>query len=190
MFDPAAPDRLTVSAVFCQSSPGDRLTTGLARRVGPTAAENEMVEKLHRQRVLKFLDAFYSGDLEGALACCTDDIDFIAHAPTDILPHMGHRQGKAEVLEMWQAVHARYSGMLYEVPCIVTEGAKVAVHIRVFFRKRSNDRVVQFDIADFYTLRDARIARIRQFLDTFDLVEQLLERGIAPDLTGDTPAKR
>jgi ketosteroid isomerase-like protein len=148
-----------------------------------------MVADLHRQRVLKFLDTFYSGDLEGALACCTDDIDFLAHVPIDILPHMGHRHGKAEVRDMWQSVHARYSSMRYEVAAIVAEGDKVAAHIRAFFRKRSNDRVVQFDIADFYTLRDGRISQIRQFLDSFDLVQQVLERDVVADLTGTKPNK-
>ena len=143
-----------------------------------------MVEDLHRQRIAKFHDAFYSGDLEGALACCTDDIDFIAHAPIDILPHMGHRRGKAEVAEMWKIVHARYSSMRYEVPMMVAEKDTVAATIRVFFRKRSNDRMVQIDIADFYTLRDGRISQIHQFLDSFDLVQQVLERDVAADLTG------
>ena len=61
-----------------------------------------MVEDLHRQRMVKFLETFYAGDIEGALARCTDDIDFFANAPIDILPHMGHRRGKAEVAEMWK----------------------------------------------------------------------------------------
>jgi ketosteroid isomerase-like protein len=143
-----------------------------------------MVEDLHRRRIVKFLDAFYSGDIEGAVACCTDDIDFIAHAPIDILPHMGHRRGKADVAEMWKIIHARYSSMRYEIPMMVAENDKVAATIRVFFRKRTNDRVVQIDIADFYTLRDGRISQIHQFLDSFDLVQQVLERDVAADLTG------
>jgi uncharacterized protein len=142
-----------------------------------------MVEDLHRQRVLRFLDAFYSGDIEGALARCSDDVDFIANAPIDILPHMGHRHGKAEVREMWQTIHGRYSQMRFEVPILVAEGDKVAANIRVFFRKRSNNRIVQFDIAAFYSLRDGRIAEIREIIDTFDLVQQLLERDVAADLT-------
>ena len=68
-----------------------------------------MVENLNRQRVLNFLEVFYSGDIEGALARCSDDIDFFSNAPVDILPHMGHRRGKAELREMWKTVHARYS---------------------------------------------------------------------------------
>ena len=123
-----------------------------------------MVDDLHRQRVLNFLDVFSTGDIEGALACCTDDIEFFANAPIDILPHMGHHHGKAELREMWETVHARYSGMRYEVPILVAEADKVAANIRVFFRKSSNDRIVQFDMAAFYTLRDGRIAKIREGL--------------------------
>jgi uncharacterized protein len=149
-----------------------------------------MVGDLHRQRVLKFLDAFYSGDIEGALGRCTDDVDFVASAPIDILPHMGHRHGKAEIREMWQTVHARYSGMRYEVAAIVAEGDKVAAHIRAFFRKRSNDRIVQFDIAVFYTFRDGRIAQIREIMDSFDLVQQVLERDVAAVLAESEPGRK
>jgi ketosteroid isomerase-like protein len=146
-----------------------------------------MVDDLHRQRVLNFLDVFASGDIEGALSRCTDDIDFFANAPVDILPHMGHHHGKAEVREMWKTIHARYSDMRYEVPILVAEDDKVAVNIRAFFRKSSNNRIVQFDMAAFYTLRDGRIARIREIMDTFDLVEQVLERDVATVLTTGKP---
>ena len=145
-----------------------------------------MVEQLNRQRVLNMLDTFYAGDIEGALARCSDDIDYIASAPIDILPHMGHRRGKAEVRQMWQTVHARYSHMRHEMASIVAEGDKVAVHIRAFFTKRSNGRIVQFDLAVFYTFRDGLIAQIREIIDTFDVVQQVLERDVAAVLAGET----
>ena len=145
-----------------------------------------MVDGLHRQRVLNFLEMFYAGDIEGALSRCTDDVEFFANAPIDILPHMGHHRGKDELRAMWQTVHARYSNMRYEVPILVAEGDKVAANIRVFFRKSSNDRVVQFDIAAFYTLRDGRIAEISEIMDTFDLVQQVLERDVIADLTANS----
>jgi ketosteroid isomerase-like protein len=146
-----------------------------------------MVEQLNRQRVLNMLETFYSGDIEGALARCSDDVDYIASAPIDILPHMGHRRGKAEVREMWQTVHARYSSLRHEVAAIVAEGDKVAVHIRAFFTKRSNGRIVQFDLAVFFSFRDGLIAQMREILDTFDLVQQVLERDVAADLAGHRP---
>ncbi len=141
-----------------------------------------MVEILNRQRMLNFLDVFYSGNIEGALACCCDDIEFIAQAPVDLLPYMGHRRGKAEVGEMWRIIHARYSDMRYEIPIIVAEQNKVALTLRVFLRKRSNDRIVQIDIALFCTFRDGRIAQIRQLLDFFDLVQQMVERDVVAEL--------
>ena len=144
-----------------------------------------MVDGLHRQRVLNFLDAFYAGDIEGALSRCTDDVMFFANAPIDILPHMGHHRGKDELRTMWQTIHARYSNMRYDLPILVAEGDKVGANIRLFFRKSSNDRVVQFDIAAFYTLRDGRISEIREIMDTFDLVQQVLERDVIADLAGE-----
>jgi len=160
-----------------------------AMRVGAAPAEQKMIDHLHRQRVLNFLDTFASGNIEGALACCSDDVDFVANAPIDILPHLGHRHGKAEVREMWKTVHARYSSLRYEVPIIIAEGDTVAANLRAFFRKRSNNRIVQFDIAVFYTLRDGRIAQIREVMDSFDLVQQVLERDVAADLIDNKPGK-
>src|SRR5262249_33120374 len=132
-----------------------------------------MVENLNRQRVLNFLETFYSGDIEGALARCSDDIEFFSNAPMDILPHMGHHRGSDEVRALGQPVHGRYSEMRYEVPIVVAEAERVAACIRLFFRKIRNNRIVQFDIAAFYTLRDGRITHIREIMDTFDLVQQV-----------------
>jgi uncharacterized protein len=146
-----------------------------------------MVEQLNRQRVLAFLDDFSAGDIEAALTRCSDDVDFLTHAPIDILPHMIPRRGKAELREMWQTVHARYSGIRYEVPVILAEDDKAAAYLRVFFRKRSNDRIVQFDMAVFYGFRDGRIAQIREIIDSFDLVQQVLERDIAAMLAASPP---
>ncbi len=143
-----------------------------------------MADNPNRQRVLNMFDTFASGDVEGALAYCSDDVEFVANAPIDILPHMGSHHGKAELREVWTTIRSRYSEMRYDAPIVVAEDDKVAVHLRIFFRKRSNDRIVQFDMAAFYTLRDGLITRIREILDSFDLVQQVLERDVGAMLTG------
>jgi uncharacterized protein len=140
---------------------------------------------LNRQRVLNFLDVYYAGGIEGALDRCTDDVAFLANAPVDILPHMGQHRGKAALRQMWTTIHNRYSDMRYEAKTLVAEGDKVAAQLRVFFRKRGNARMVQFDVAVFYTLRDGKIAGIREIIDTFDLVQQVLERDVAALLAGE-----
>jgi ketosteroid isomerase-like protein len=146
-----------------------------------------MTDQLNRQRVLSFLDDFAAGDIEAALERCTDDVDFLTHAPIDILPHMGPRHGKAGMREMWKTVQDRYSSIRYEAPIVIAEGDKVAAYLRAFFTKRSNARVVQFDVAIFYTLREGRIAQIREIIDSFDLVQQVLETDIAAILAQGRP---
>ncbi|HEY2246541.1 MAG TPA: nuclear transport factor 2 family protein, partial [Bradyrhizobium sp.] len=95
--------------------------------------------------------------------------------------------GKADMREMWKTIHTRYYDMRHEVRAILAEGDKVAVDLRVFFKKSLNNRIVQFDLAAFYTLRDGRIAHIREIIDTFDLVQQVLEQDATALLTGRKP---
>jgi ketosteroid isomerase-like protein len=78
--------------------------------------------------------------------------------------------------------------MRHEVRTIVAEDDAVAAHVRAFLTKRTNGRIIQFDSAMFFRLREDRIVSIRQIIDTFDLVQQVLERDLASLLTGDTEA--
>ena len=143
-----------------------------------------MVENLNRQRVLNFLDIFYAGDIEGALARCSDDVELFAPAPIDVLPHMGPRHGKAELRELWQMVWSRYSEIRYKAPHVVADGDDVATYLHTYFTKRSNGRIVQFDMAVFYSFRGGLVAQIREIIDSYDLVQQVLEREIGPLITG------
>ncbi|KRQ17330.1 nuclear transport factor 2 family protein [Bradyrhizobium manausense] len=142
------------------------------------------VESLNKQRVLHLLDTIMRGDLEAALSCCTEDVDFLTHAPIDVMTHMGPRHGKAELREFWQTVSSRYSEFRYKVPQIIADGDEVAIYLRAHFKKRSNDRIVQFDMAVFYSFRNGQIAQIREIIDSYDLVQQVLEREIGPLIVG------
>ncbi len=139
----------------------------------------------NRQHVLDFLNVLYSGDVEAALARCTDDVEFLANAPIDILPHMGHRRGKAEMREMWDAVRARYSELRCEVPVLVAEDDKVCrVHPRVLPQEHQSAHGAVRRRRLLHSCATAGSAMIREVIDTFDLVQQLLERDIAAILTG------
>ena len=133
-----------------------------------------MVEDLHRRRVLNFLDAYYAGDTEAALACCDDDVDSITHAPIELFPHLGHKHGKKWVAEAIWTQQKRYSSRKYEIKFMAVDGDKVATIQQIVLRKRNDDRVVQIEAAEFYTLRDGRILVHRSFFDSFDFVQQLL----------------
>jgi ketosteroid isomerase-like protein len=144
-----------------------------------------MAEDLHRQRVLGFLNAFYLGDTNAALACCDDDLDSITHAPIDLFPHLGHKHGKDWVGEAIRIQQKRYSDRKYEMKLIAVEGDKVATMQYVSLRKRNDDRVVHLETAEFFTLRDGLILVHRSFFDSFDLVQQLLGKDLTETFATD-----
>ena len=137
-----------------------------------------MVEDLHRQRVLNFLDAFYSGDTAAALACCDENFDSISHAPIELFPHLGHKHGKEWVAEAIRTQQKRYSSRKYEIKFLAVDDARVATIQYLSLRKRNDGRVVHLEVAEFFTLRGGRILEHRSFFDSFDLVQQLLGRDL------------
>jgi limonene-1,2-epoxide hydrolase len=141
---------------------------------GTALAGKTMVEDLHRQRVLNFLDAFYSGDTDAATACCDDEFDSITYAPVELFPHLGHKHGRNWVAEAIRIQQMRYSSRKYQIRSLSVDGANVATTQHLGLRKRSDDRVVQLEVAEFFTLRGGRIVERRAFFDSFDLVQQLL----------------
>ena len=52
--------------------------------------------------------------------------------------------------------------------------SKVATIQHLRQRKRNDDRLVQLEVAEFFTLRGGRILEHRRFFDSFDFVQQLL----------------
>src|ERR1700688_3361202 len=52
-----------------------------------------MNDNPNRQCVVKFFDAYYSGDVETATACCDEAFETVTYAPVDLFPHLGVKQG-------------------------------------------------------------------------------------------------
>ena len=127
-----------------------------------------------RQCVLDFIRAYYEGDAATALACCADDFDSITYAPVDLFPHLGHKHGKAWVTEAIAIQQQRYSSRKHEVVFIAADGPKIATMTRAALTKQNDGRVVQMDVAEFFTLANGRIVEHRSFFDSFDFVQQVL----------------
>jgi uncharacterized protein len=133
-----------------------------------------MHQRLARQRVLDYLDAFYAGDVARVEECCDDEIDSITYAPVELFPHLGHKHGKAWIREAIRIQQERYSSRRSEMKFIAVDGLKVATTQRIFMEKRKDRRLVQIDVAEFFTLHAGRIIEHRSFFDSFDLIQQLL----------------
>jgi ketosteroid isomerase-like protein len=137
-----------------------------------------MTDDLNRQCVVKFFDAYYSGDIETATACCDEDFETITYAPVDLFPHLGVKQGKAWVGEAVRTQQKRYKNRKYELKMTAVDGDKVAAIQFLSLTKRSDDRVVHLETAEFFTFRAGLILTHRSFFDSFDFVQQLLGRDL------------
>jgi hypothetical protein len=145
---------------------------------GITPAENNMADDLKQQQVLRFLDAYYSGDAATATACCDEELDSITYAPIELFPHLGHKHGRAWVAEAIKTQQKRYASRKYEIKLMAVDGDNVATMQFISLRKRNDDRVVHLEAAEFYTLRAGRILVHRSFFDSFDFVQQLLGKDL------------
>ena len=141
-----------------------------------------MPENLNKQRILDYLKACYAGDIERASSYYDDDIDFIAYAPIEVFPTLGQKQGKAAMTGSLRELVRRYAPLEYDVTSIIAEDDRVAVMFDLRMHVRDSDRVISLRIANFYTMHRGRIRTYRQFLDSFDAVQQKLRRDLADTL--------
>jgi ketosteroid isomerase-like protein len=137
-----------------------------------------MVVSNSRQVILDYLEASYSGDLDRAAAFYDDDIDFICYAPVEFFPTLGQKRGKAEMMIALTGLRDRFNVVDYTVTFITADGDQVALSLVLRLHSIDNDRIIRLDIANFFTLREGRIVTYRQFIDSFDVVQQMLGRDL------------
>jgi ketosteroid isomerase-like protein len=144
-----------------------------------------LADDSNRDRVVKFFDAYYAGDIETATACCDENLDTITYAPLDLFPHLGQKHGRAWVGEAIRIQQERYSSRKYQFTQMAADGDNVAAIQRLSLIKRNDNRVVHLETAEFLTLRAGLIVTHRSFFDSFDFVQQLLGRDLTDAFAAD-----
>jgi ketosteroid isomerase-like protein len=160
--------------------PGGNISDGFEEHAEMTASGS-------RQLILDYLAACYDGDLDRAAAFYDDDIDFICYAPVELFPTLGHKRGKPEMIFALTGMRDRFSIVEYAVDFIAAEGNRVAAKLVLHLRDIGSDRIIRFEIGNFFTLRDGRILIYRQFLDSFDVVQQVLGRDLVSAILKSAP---
>lgn len=121
-------------------------------------------------------DAYARGDGARFAAALDDDVDWVIYGPVEVFPFLGPRRGKTEVVTALQQMAAAYELLNYRREVLVIDGDRAAVMADVSFRQRESGRTLRFRLGDFLLLRNGRIVEFREFINTFDVVEQALGR--------------
>ena len=135
-----------------------------------------MSEESTRAAVTNLYAAYARGDGERMAALIDDDVDFVIHGPLQVFPFAGHHRGKGAVLEALGRIAKDYLLESYVPQVTVVDGDHAAVMSDVAFTQRSSGRTLRFHIADFLRFRDGRLVEFREFMNTFDVVQQVLDR--------------
>jgi ketosteroid isomerase-like protein len=126
--------------------------------------------------VHELYDAYERRDFERVATLIHDDIDWVIYAPVGVFPFAGPRRGRKNVLEAMARIAESYALERYKREIVIVEGDRAAVMSDVSFKQRATDRMLRFRIANFLRFQDGRIIEFREFINSFDVVEQALGR--------------
>jgi len=132
-----------------------------------------------RARLYALYEAFAAGHIDDALRDFDDGVVMTSYAPVDIFPYLGRKQGKAAVAATMKTAHAEFEYLAYQPIFMVTEQEDAAVIVLARLRQRTTGRIIQLFVADFVRFQNGRIVELRQFMDSFDAVQQVLGREIS-----------
>ena len=101
-----------------------------------------------------------------------------SYAPVDVFPYLGRKQGKAAIAATMRSAHSEFEYLSYTPVFMVTEKETAAAIVLARLRQRTTNRIIQLFVADFFRLENGRIVELREFMDSFDAVQQVLGREI------------
>ena len=135
-----------------------------------------MAEVDTRATMNALYDAYARSDFDRMSALLDENIDWMIYAPVMVFPFAGPRRGRAAVMQTFREIVRDYALESYQREIVVVEGDRVAVMADVRMQQRTTGRTLRFRLANFMRYRDGRLAEFREFINSFDVVEQALGR--------------
>jgi len=116
---------------------------------------------------VKAIYASYSvGNIEAALAHCTDNICFKWNADPNLVRFGGACMGKAEFLGRLMDLHDLYHYRSYRATALVASEDRVAAQVDIELTHRQSGREITMHVANFWTIRDGKAVELVEYYDT------------------------
>jgi ketosteroid isomerase-like protein len=106
------------------------------------------------------------GDIQGVLDRLSDDIEWRIAAPSE-LPYAGIHRGRDEVAKFFRTFGETAEFEVFEPGEYLAKGNKVVVLGHERQRIKASGTVVETDWAMVFSLRDGRITRFRNYVDSY-----------------------
>ena len=135
-----------------------------------------MTEQQNIEIVKRGYEAFGRGDINGLLALCAENVEWVSPGPSE-LPTAGIRRGREQVAQFFGAVDQVFEIQRFEPMQFVAQGEQVVVLGKDTAKVRATGKVLTEAWAHAFTIRDGKIAAFREYIDTSEVVAEL---GAAP----------
>ena len=112
-------------------------------------------------------------ELEAAI---DEDVDWAVYGPIDMFPFLGARRGKEAVIEAVRQIADNVTVRKFERERVTLGVDSAASMLRYSLTLRDQNKPISTRVAHFAQFKAGRLSSIRVLVDTFDLVEQVLER--------------
>ena len=160
--DPSAEERLGGNGAVCDYFLGN---------------QGDMVAEVDARTMMnKFYDAYARGDFDHISTLVDEGVDWMIYAPVMVFPFAGPRLGRAAVVQTLREIAQDYALESYQREIVVVEGDRAAVMADVRMQQRATGRILRFRVANFMRYKDGRLSEYREFINSFDVVEQALGR--------------
>lgn len=121
---------------------------------------------------VKAIYAAYSvGNIEAALAHCTDNICFKWNADSNLVRFGGTCMGKAEFLGRLMDLHDRYHYRSFRATALVAGEDRVAAQVEIGLTHRHSGREFTMHTANFWTIRGGKAVELVEYYDTAMIAE-------------------
>jgi ketosteroid isomerase-like protein len=123
-----------------------------------------------REIVEELIRTFWSARLEDSAAAiaafAADDVHFRILGGPPSMPGPWVFDGKAAVIEAVAAIDARLEFLSFEIVDLIVDGREAALRWHASLRNRGAGVIGELSVFDHIVVRDGRIARYEEFLDT------------------------
>ena len=132
-----------------------------------------------RERLNSLYAAVRLGNVDFVLNAFDDNVEFISYSPIEMFPFLGHHRGKEAMTKVLKAGYDEFDFITYEPVFMVCEADDAAVILFARFIHRKTGRSITTMIAHFIRFKQGRIIELREFMDSFKAVKQMLGRQLS-----------
>ena len=131
-----------------------------------------MTEQQNIEIVKRGYEAFGRGDINGLLALCAENVEWVSSGPSE-MPTAGIRRGHEQVAQFFKALDQVFEIQRFEPKQFIAQGEQVVVLGDDTAKVKATGKVLTEEWAHAFTIRDGKIAAFREYIDTAEVVAEL-----------------